>query len=319
MNVKLFFCFLLGSLPAFLIGQQYTGIIKSKKNNEGLPYVNIGIPAKAWGFRSDEKGVFTFKVTSEKDTDTVQFSLIGYQTAYLPIKELKEKCASNSGIYLDEMTYDLAPVTILPNDYEVKVLGSENPEELDCFELPRYKDTTYSRVAREKGLDTNSVGIELGNKIPVKEGQRTFIDKVQFKVCLEPKDTAIYRINVYTKGKNLKRHITPVGMVREQSFVNIMKEPVVIKCIGKTEVITIDLSSQDIEVNDDFYVALECIYASDKKIKIGVSPALFSSTDVFIRLSLFSEWLKLPVINLTFISATVSSKKMPGFWERLFR
>lgn len=318
MNVKIFLFFLLIIIPALLFGQQYQGAVKSKKNNEGLPYVNIGIPSKAWGFRTDENGEFSFKVTTEKDTDTIQFSLIGYQTSYLSLKDLKERCTSNSAIYLQEIAYDLAPVTITPGDYETKVLGNKHPEDLECAEIPKFTDTAYTRMALEKGLDTNSIGIELGNKISIKEGQRTLVDKVQFKVCLGPKDTAIYRINVYTKGKNLKRHVTAVGMVNEQSLVNIMKEPVVIKCIGKTEVITIDLSAQDIEVDDDFIVALECIYSSDRKMKIGVAPALFGSTDLFIRFSYLSEWFKFPVIDLTFVSATVSSKKMPGFWERLF-
>ena len=138
-------------------------------------------------------------------------------------------------------------------------------------------------MAREKGLDTNAIGFEFGNKIKIKNGQQNFIDKIQFKVCLGIKDTAIYRVNIYTKGKTVSRHITVIGMITEESLINVMKEPIIIKAFGKTEVKSVDLSSQNIEITDDFIVALECIYASNSQMNIGAKPAMFGSTDLLIR------------------------------------
>jgi hypothetical protein len=313
---KIFFLFFI--FPFFLFSQEFKGSIKDKKTNEGLPYVNIGVPAKAWGFLSDENGNFKFKATSEKDDDTIQISLIGYQTILLKLKELKNQCDSNGIFYLEEMTYQLSQVTITPNEYETKILGGKNLENLECIEIPQINDTAYKRMAHEKGLDTNAIGFEFGNKIKIKNGQQNFIDKIQFKVCLGIKDTAIYRVNIYTKGKTVSRHMTVIGMINEESLINVMKEPIVIKAFGKTEVKSIDLSSQNIEITDDFIIALECIYASDKKMKIGADPSIFGSTDLFVRASVMSEWIKIPLIDLTFISATVSCKKTPGFWQRLF-
>lgn len=318
MDFKKISTFLFLFLPIILFSQEYKGTIKNRKTNDGLPYVNIGVPAKAWGFLSDEYGNFKFKATSEKDDDTIQISLIGYQTILLELKELKAICENNGIIYLDEITYELSQVTITPNEYETKVLGSKKIEDLQCIELPKIKDTAYNRMVKEKGLDTNSIGFEIGNKIKIKNGQQNFIDKVQFKVCLDIKDTAIYRINIYTKSKTISRHLTPIGMVNIDELINVMKEPIIIKVFGKTEVKSIDLASQNIQVTDDFIVALECIYASDKKMKIGAAASVFGSTDFFIRASHMSEWIKIPLIDITFISATVSYKKIPGFWQRLF-
>jgi len=319
MTFRKIFFFLLLFLPFYLFSQEFKGSIKDKKTNEGLAYVNIGVPAKAWGFLSDENGNFKYKATSEKDDDTIQISLIGYQTIFINLKELKNKCDSNGIVFLEEITYQLSQVTITPNEYETKILGNKNLDDLECMELPQIKDTAYQRIAKEKGLDKNAVGIEIGNKIKIKKGQQIFIDKIQFKVCLDIKDTVIYRVNIYTKGKILSRHITAIGMLNEETMVNVMKEPIIIKTFGKKEVKSIDLSSQNIEVTDDFIVALECIYSSDKKMKIGVSPSIFGSTDLFIRASFVSEWIKIPLIDLTFIGATVSYKKVPGFWQRLFK
>lgn len=311
MGVKSIILSLLIVCPILLFSQQYKGSVKNKKTGENLSYVNIGIPSKGWGFLSNENGDFSFKVTSEKDTDTIQFSLIGYQPAILTFKDLKSKCEAGTAIYLNETIYDLATVSIIPNEYETKVLGNKNPEDLECGEIPKRVDSTYKQIVLEKGLDTNSIGFEFGNRISIEKGQRTFIDKVQFKVCLQPKDTAKYRINVYTQNDKRLSLFT---------LKNILKESIIINCYGKTEVITVDLSSQNIEVMDDFIVALECLYASDRKMKIGAAVSLFSSTDLLIRISPASqEWFKLPVGKITFVSATVSYKKKPGFWQRVFR
>lgn len=318
MNLKIKVSFLFLLIPCFLFSQEYNGMIKNKKTNEGLPYVSIGVPARAWGFLSDENGNFKFKLTTEKDEDTVQISLIGFQTIFLKLEELKYKCDNNEIIYLEEITYQLSQISITPNEYETKILGGKNLANFECTELPKIKDTAYQRIALEKGLDTNSIGWELGNKIKIKKGQQNFIDKIQFKVCLEVNDTAIYRINIYTKDKVIARHITPIGIIKEEKFINVMKEAVIVKSFGKTEVKSIDLSAQNIEISEDFIVALECIYASNKIMKIGISPSIFGSTDLFMRTSSMAAWIKIPLIDLTFISATVSYKKTPNFWKRLF-
>jgi hypothetical protein len=122
-------------------------------------------------------------------------------------------------------------------------------------------------------------------------------------------DTAVFRINIYSEGKTVKRVITPIGMVKVINSNNELKEPIIIKSIGKTQVHEIDVSKQNIEVTDDFIIALECIYASNSQMNIGAKPAMFGSTDLLIRESIMDEWVKVPMINLTFIAATVTYKK----------
>ena len=68
----------------------------------------------------------------------------------------------------------------------------------------KQKDTASVRKYKEKGINEKAGGIEIGNKISIKKGQQTFIDKIQFKTCLGPNDTAIYRVSIYTpKAKRL--------------------------------------------------------------------------------------------------------------------
>lgn len=293
-----------------LFAQNLTGSVKDK-NEKGVPYVNIGIPAKAFGIISDEEGGFQFKQTSEKDTDTIQVSCIGYQTIYLSFANFKLHCQTKVPIHLTEAVYTLATTTVRPNEFEKKVLGAKNIANLECITVDKFTsaDTAAKRIAKEKGLGAKSIGIELGNKISINKGHQTFIDKIEFKTCVSPKDTAIYRVNIYVEGKTLKRIMTPIGMVKMTENQNILKEGIIVKAIGKTEVQSIDVSGQNIEVFDDFIVALECIYASDTTMKIGAETSLFGSTDILFRESVMSQWVKIPLVNVTFISASVTYNK----------
>lgn len=293
-----------------LFSQELNGFVKDK-NQKGIPYVNIGIPAKAFGIITDENGVFKFKITSEKDNDTLQITSIGYFPVVMSIADFKKSCSQNTPIILSEEVYQLETTVVRPDEYETKVLGTTSVADLECVNLSglRQKDTASVRRYKEKGLSEKSAGIEIGNKISIKKGQQTFIDKIQFKACLGENDTAIFRINIYSEGKTTKRVLTPIGMVKVINSNNELKEPIIIKSIGKTQVHEIDVSKQNIEVTDDFIIALECIYASNSQMNIGAKPAMFGSTDLLIRESIMDEWVKVPMINLTFIAATVTYKK----------
>lgn len=290
--------------------QELIGVVKDN-NQKGIPFVNIGIPAKAFGIITDDSGVFTFKITSEKETDTLQITSIGYYPLVLGVAEFKKKSENNIPIYLTEEVYELATTTVRPDEYETKILGNKTVADLECANLSslKQKDTASVRRYKEKGISEKAGGIEIGNKIQINKGQQTFIDKIQFKTCLGANDTAIYRINIYSEGKTIKRVMTPVGLVKIISSLNELKEPIIVKTIGKNEVHDIDVSKQNIQVTGDFIIALECLYASNSQMNIGAKPSLFSSTDLLIRESIMDEWVKVPLVNLTFIGATVTYKK----------
>lgn len=290
--------------------QELTGVVKDK-NQKGVPYVNIGIPAKAFGIITDDNGNFKLKITSEKETDTLQITSIGYYPLVMSVGDFKKACQANTPIIVTEEVYQLATTVVRPDEYETKVLGTTSVADLECVNLSglKQKDTASVRRYKEKGISEKSAGIEIGNKISIKKGQETFIDKIQFKACLGEKDTAIFRINIYSEGKTVKRVLTPIGMVKVVNSNNELKEPIIIKSIGKIQVHEIDVSKQNIQVSDDFIIALECIYSSNSQMNIGAKPAMFGSTDLLIRESIMDEWVKVPMINLTFIAATVTYKK----------
>lgn len=320
---KTYFVTLLFLFGIHINAQTYKGVILDSKTKQPIPYANVGITSKGYGTVGNDLGEFSLKITTEKDTDIVQAFCLGYKPFYFKVNQLKAIGENNVfTIYLSETSMELATVNIRPNEYETKIVGGKDVNEFSCegkINLSMgQKDTATIRMEKEKGISDNKNGFELGNKIKIEKGQQTFIDKIRFKTCLKPNDTCIYRLNIYTEGAVTDRVYTPLGVIKVVNSTNIMKTPVITKVIGKTDVQELDVSAQNIEVNDDFIIAIECIYSSNNDMNIAMRGNVFGSTDLLIRSSTMTEWVKIPLIDITFVSATVTYKKKKGFWSKLF-
>jgi len=319
-KTKLFLLFIVFNTT--INAQTYKGIVLDGKTKQAVAYANIGIPSKGYGVVCNEQGEFILKITTEKDSDIVQVFSIGYKPYYLPVKRIKETGENNElSISLSEVSYELATVNVRPNEYETEIVGGKDVGEFKCegqIPIAGVKDTATLRREKEKGISNKSIGFELGNKIRIDKGQQTFIDKIRFKTCLKPNDTCVYRINIYQEGSTKERHMTPIGMVKIINTTNVLKVPVITKVIGKSEVQELDVSAQNIEVDDDFIIAIECIYTSNNDMNIAMKASVFGSTDLLVRDNTMAEWVKIPLLDITFVSATVTYKKEKGFWSKLF-
>ncbi len=318
----LLFTILLFNIQQFY-AQTYKGKVINYKTKTPVEYANVGIPNKGYGVTCNEAGEFSLKITTESDTDIVKIFSIGYKTQYMQVKQFKALSINEvMTVPLTEQGYDLQTVTVRPNEYQTAIVGGKDVSEFKCdgkvgFSVGK-KDSATIRREKEEGISDKGIGLEFGNKIKIDKGQQTFIDKIRFKTCLKPQDTCVYRINIYKEDATLKRHMTPIGMVKEITTINVMKAPVIIKVIGQEGVQEIDVSNQNIEVNDDFIIAIECVYTSNNDINLAMKVNMFGSTDFLIRDNTMSEWFKIPLIDATFVSATVTYKKKKGFFSRLF-
>jgi hypothetical protein len=95
--------------------QELTGVVKDK-NQKGVPYVNIGIPAKAFGIITDDNGNFKLKITTEKETDTLQITSIGYYPLVMSVADFKKACQANTPIIVTEEVYQLATTVVRPDE-----------------------------------------------------------------------------------------------------------------------------------------------------------------------------------------------------------
>lgn len=192
-----------------------------------IEYVNIGIPGKNIGTVSDEAGKFGLVVDPRYDTDSVLFSIIGFEPQAIAVSELRATAISS--IKLKEKVYELTEVVIQPKDYRTKTLGVTS------------KSKKFSA-----GFTDNLLGYECGIRMSVKK--TAIVKQVNINVSYCSYDTVFYRLNIYEERDKL-------------GFKNILQEPIYIlmdRELVKDE-IQIDLRSKDISVDGDFLVTLEHI------------------------------------------------------------
>lgn len=101
----LLFCVLLGAASRAHGQQLVTGIVVDSASFNALPSVNVQIKNRASGTVSDSKGNFSI---AAKPTDTLVFSLVGYQTLELPLVDYEEGIVRLSEKYtlLEAVTID---------------------------------------------------------------------------------------------------------------------------------------------------------------------------------------------------------------------
>src|SRR5690606_24086176 len=106
-----------------------SGIVTDSLNNEPLAFVNIGIPQTGIGSVSDVEGGFILKLPQQvRDTDSVVFSFIGYDSRKKSVADLRQ------------------------GKVEIGMTASEDILEEVVLEMKELKEKKLGRTARGLGL-----------------------------------------------------------------------------------------------------------------------------------------------------------------------
>lgn len=177
------FIFSIFALPfgcSMLHAQTISGTITDEKTREPLSYVHIGISGKGIGTISDEKGRFNLQLQESFYSDTLTFSIIGYNTFLEPISDL---LSGNANIKLTQSVIQLK---------EVIVKGEKSKE---LLRFGRTKPTKITTGA--SGIDSYGIGQEIGTIIK-SDGETYIIDDISFHHRWNTIDSILYRINIYS-------------------------------------------------------------------------------------------------------------------------
>lgn len=88
------------------------GIIKDRKTDKVLQYVNVSVPGTGIGTVSNSEGLFVLKINDSLDAKFIQFSHLGYKTLKVGIDKIRE----SQQIYLVPDPNLLEEIIIYPND-----------------------------------------------------------------------------------------------------------------------------------------------------------------------------------------------------------
>ncbi|MCZ4695173.1 hypothetical protein DWB61_08510 [Ancylomarina euxinus] len=139
------------------------GKIIMQKNDEPIPYVNIGLKNDAIGTISNMKGDFKLNITNKNLQDTVCFSCIGYKIQYHPIKEFLN--ASKSEIKMEAQNYDLNEVTISVERLTAKKILRKTIRAIDKnYSQKAYTQDVLFRIESEQKKSSSKYILEYINR-----------------------------------------------------------------------------------------------------------------------------------------------------------
>lgn len=243
--------------------QTFSGKVVDTNNNP-LTYVNIGITGKNIGTVSGEKGAFNLTIPDSLQNGKIRFSMVGLTSLEFSITEFKKKCAGNGIFMMQEENFALKEIVVVPKTYITKIVGNKNTSKF-----------IYA------GFESNLLGHEMGVLMKIKK-RPAKIETVSLNLNQCAYDTVFYRLNIYEMdGKEPVRNIMTAPY-----YLNYTKEQ-----LG--EVLTIDLSSLQLWVEDDFLVSLEIV----KDLGEGgiMFSAGFFNNPTFYRTTSQGTWSSVPV------------------------
>jgi hypothetical protein len=221
---KVFFLFVL-FLPEVIFGQLFEGSVLLKDTNTGIPFVDVGIIGKNIGTVTDQSGNFSINLDKINDSDSIRFSMIGYDSRSFLVHTFKED--SIKTVYLNPKSYYLTEVKVFYHKTRRIILG-----------------TPVNTETLKSGFGENNLGSELGVKIN-SPGEVQLLD-LNLNVATCTYDSVTYRLNIYQT-------------VDEVIYKNILSEPIYVSFTKDriNHIVTFDLQKYSIVVKGDFLVTLE--------------------------------------------------------------
>ncbi|MCJ8211076.1 carboxypeptidase-like regulatory domain-containing protein [Mucilaginibacter sp. RS28] len=245
--------------------QVFEGTVKDQKTGEPLGYVNVGIIGKSLGTVTDETGRYKLNLTNHA-TDSLKFSMIGYQPKAFAVKDFVSSTAQNKVVLLEPAIFQLKEVKVKDHKWKEKVLGN----------------TTQSQSV-SSGFPSSQLGNEIGIIIRIKAAP-TYLKRFNASLSSPSTDTVKLRLNFYSVKNGLPDKLLP----EQNIFVVVAK--------GQDK-ISVDLDPYNIVVNDDFFVSLENVKRSNTNLKFSAS---FFSSALIAREASQSAWEKIGVGGVGF-------------------
>jgi hypothetical protein len=258
-------------IPGIVFSQSRTGRVLSSETGSGIGYVNIGLIGKNLGTVSDQAGNFTINLASVSDTDSMRFSMIGFESKTLLVRQFKEDTTKT--VYLCPRSYDVPEVNVTYHRPRYLRLG--NPVETN--EL-------------RSGFSSNDLGSELG--IRVNARKRAILKEINLDVDICTYDSVTYRLNIYLVEEN----IVCKNILNEPIYLSFTKEKI-------SDVVTFDLGKYSIIVEGDILIALE-LYKDLGEGKLLFRTEYFTGT-TYHRKTSEGNWTKSPGVIGMYLKSQV--------------
>lgn len=255
--------FLLLLLTVAAQAQVLTGTVLDAKTQEPVPYANVGIPGKSVGTVADEAGAFRLSYSETNLQDTVRVSSIGYRSQRITLRQL-----------VAQPTVRLAEESIALGEVKVKAKG--------LFRRTHTLGNTGNSENTTLTVSASDLGAEIGTIISLKR-KPTRVLNANFNVAYNRAGSLLFRVNLY--------RLLPNG---KPSAEKLVQRDIIVTTSVARGPITVDLSADQLVLDEDFFLALEWIGGADaKKVsnQLAFSASLgYVNNDLYLRKTSQDTW-----------------------------
>ncbi|UOQ72986.1 carboxypeptidase-like regulatory domain-containing protein [Hymenobacter cellulosilyticus] len=259
------FILLLPALLATLTGraQAITGTIRDANTHEPVPYVNIGVLHKGVGTVADEQGTYRLNLAEAQPTDTVRISSLGFRPRLLRVQELRQQPA-----------VELSPEAVVLREVKVKAKGMYKRTRTLGFRNPDASGTL--------NMSSNDLGTEIGSVINLSR-KPTRVINANFNVAYNHSGPLTFRVNIY--------RLLPNGRPSQEK---LLRRDVIVTSGIEKGTITVDLTPDQLILDEDFMLALEWIKGpANAKVQSQlafVAGLGYANNDFYLRETSQASW-----------------------------
>ena len=255
-------------LPSHARAQTITGAVASGATQQGIPFVNIGLPRRGLGTVTDEQGRYQLAYNPAYAADTVRISSLGFRTQLLPFAAL-----------LAAPAIRLAPEEVALNEVSVTAAGAYRRQHTLGLDKPSSHLKFY--------MMSNELGTEIGTLVHLAR-RPALVQSLHVAVMKNEAGPLTFRLNLYRL--DAKGAPTSEKLLAHDIFVTAPPE---------AGVLTVDLGANRVVLDQDFLLALEWVKAPDgapaadytKRISFG-GALKAGGMQLYMRRTSQAAWIK---------------------------
>jgi hypothetical protein len=236
---KFIFFLLLVSIKVNAQGlKNISGFVGAQSEKTALPYVTVSVLNTQTATYSNEKGFFSI---SCKDSDTIHFSSIGYETINIPVLSIIKK----DSVFLNQSNITLNEI----------VITNDIPEKKRKSEWVGF----YKKNKQGGFLGIRQAGTWIYNPY------LSYLDVLRVRCLISPKPAYYHTLNDKVERKGLKKERMLVRLRIYLDIINnipvesdILNENILLEVDKKQSELIFDLSNYNIKIPPKgFFVCLE--------------------------------------------------------------
>ncbi|MDO7852837.1 carboxypeptidase-like regulatory domain-containing protein [Hymenobacter convexus] len=255
-------------LPGRILAQTFSGTVTSEATQQGVPFVNIGLPRRGLGTVSDEQGHYRLAYNAAYATDTVRISSVGFRAQLVPFAAL-----------LAAPAIRLVPEEVALNEVSVTAAGAYRRTHTVGLDKPSSHLNFH--------MMSNELGTEIGTIVHL-DRHPALVQSLHVAVVKNEAGPLTFRLNLY--------RLDAKGVPTTEK---LMAHDVFVTAQPQAGVLSVDLGANRVVLDQDFLLALEWVKApqgapeADFTKRIGFGGALKAGgLQLYMRRTSQAAWIK---------------------------